>query len=93
MSDAVVSDESASSGRRTAVGIVLASTAAAAAVGALIGYALPAFADLEELTVFELAIPISPTAVALYAGVTVGVFLVTFLLVVVVISMFDEEAL
>lgn len=75
---------------RNVVGLVLASTVVAAVVGAAIGYALPAWAGLEAITVIELVIPISPTAVALYAGMTVGVFLGTLVLVVAVISRFEE---
>ncbi|MDQ2049870.1 hypothetical protein RBH26_05180 [Natronolimnohabitans sp. A-GB9] len=75
---------------RNVVGLVLASVAVAAAVGAAIGYVLPTWAGLEGITVLELVIPISPTAVALYAGVTVGVFLGTLVLVVAVISQFEE---
>ena len=76
---------------RPVFSLVLAVTAAVTACGALLGYALPAWAGLEEFTVLEMVVPISPGAVALYSGVTAGVFLVTFLLVVRAIDQLEEN--
>lgn len=71
-------------------GRVVAVVAAAALGGAIIGYAVPALTGHEEVSVLELAIPIAPTSVALYAGVAVGVFVVTLLGVFRVIAAFDD---
>ena len=77
---------------RPVFSLVLAVTAAFTVCGAFLGYALPAWAGLEEVIVLEMAVPISPVAVALYSGVTAGVFLVTFLLVVRAIDQLEENA-
>lgn len=79
-------------GRRVVAGLVLALVAVTGAFGALLGYALPARTGLEEITVLELVVPVTPVSLALYGGVTVGVFLVTFLGVVQLLSRFDEDA-
>lgn len=71
-------------------GLVVAIVVAAALGGALVGYAVPALTGREEVSVLELTIPIAPTSVALYAGVAVGVFLVTLLGVFRVIAAFDD---
>lgn len=76
--------------RRRAVGLVLGATAAAALLGAAVGYGITIWTGLEAVTVLEMAVPVTPGALALYGGVTVGVFLVTLLLVVQVVSRFDE---
>ncbi|WP_339104363.1 hypothetical protein [Haloterrigena salinisoli] len=79
-------------GRRVVGGLCLVLVVATAAFGAVLGYALPVVTGLEAVTVLETAVPVTPATFALYGGVTVGVFLVTFLLVVQAISRFDENA-
>ncbi|NUB91356.1 hypothetical protein HTZ84_11385 [Haloterrigena sp. SYSU A558-1] len=79
-------------GRRVVGGLCLVLIAATATFGAILGYALPVMTDLEEITVLEVVVPVTPATFALYGGVTVGVFLVTFLLVVQFVSRFDENA-
>ena len=74
------------------VGLCLALIAATAAFGAVLGYALPRWAGLAELAVLRTAVPVTPATLAVYGSVTIGVFLVTFLLVVQAISRFDENA-
>ena len=74
------------------VGLCLALIAAIAAFGAVLGYALPRWTGLEELVVLGATVPVTPATLAVYGGVTVGVFLVTFLLVVQAMSRFDENA-
>ncbi len=73
-------------------GLCLVLIAATATFGAILGYALPIVTDLEEITVLETVVPVTPVTFALYGGVTVGVFLVTFLLIVQFVSRFDENA-
>lgn len=79
-------------GRRVVVGLVGALTAVTAVFGALLGYVLPAWTGLEEITVLETAVPVSPVTFGLYGGVTIGVFLVTLLSIVRFVSRFDEGA-
>ncbi|QRV15930.1 DUF7520 family protein [Haloterrigena salifodinae] len=79
-------------GRRVVGGLCLVLIAATATFGAILGYALPIVTDLEEITVLETVVPVTPVTFALYGGVTVGVFLVTFLLIVQFVSRFDENA-
>lgn len=79
-------------GRRVVAGLVLALVVATAAFGAILGYALPAWTGLEEIAILGLSVPVTPVTFALYGGVTVGLFLVSFLLVVQVISRFDDNA-
>ncbi|APX95680.1 hypothetical protein [Natronorubrum daqingense] len=77
--------------RRRFVGTLLAATAVATVGGALLGFVLPTAVGIEELVVLEMAVPITPSSVGLYAGVTVGVFLLTLGLVVAAVSHFDDE--
>ena len=79
--------------RRRLVGTLLAATAVAAVGGALLGFVLPTVVGLEELVVLEMTVPITPSSVGLYAGVTVGVFLLTLALVVTAVSHFGDESL
>lgn len=79
-------------GRRVVAGLAFALVAVTAAFGAVLGYALPAWADREEITVLEMVVPVTPATFALYGGVTIGVFVVTFLLVVEAVSRFDDDA-
>ncbi|WP_238709380.1 DUF7520 family protein [Natronorubrum halophilum] len=87
-----MTDEIELGGRRVVAGLVCALVAVTAAFGAVLGYALPARTDLEEIVVLEMAVPVTPVTFALYGGVSVGFFLVTFLLVVHAISRFDDDA-
>lgn len=87
-----VTDDRELGGRRVVVGFVAALIAVTAAFGALLGYVLPAWTGLEEIAVLEMVVPVSPVTFGLYGGVTIGVFLVTLLVVVQVISRFDENA-
>lgn len=87
-----VTTDSELGGRRVVVGLAIALVAVIAAFGAILGYALPAQTGIEEITVLGIPIPISPISLALYGSVTVGIFLVTFLFVVQVISRFDDDA-
>ncbi|MXV64087.1 hypothetical protein GS429_18855 [Natronorubrum sp. JWXQ-INN-674] len=80
-------------GRRVVVGLVLALIVVTAAFGAVLGFVFPAQMGIEEISIIDLTVPISPVSLALYGGVTVGVFLVTFLFVVEIISRFDDDAL
>ena len=73
-------------------GLVLALSAATAAFGAVLGYALPAWSGLETITVLERSIPATPITFALYGGVSVALVLAVLLLVVTVLSRFDDEA-
>ncbi|SEH11661.1 hypothetical protein SAMN04487967_0454 [Natronorubrum sediminis] len=77
--------------RRRLVGTLLAATAVATVGGALLGFFLPTAVGLEELVVLEMTVPITPSSVGLYAGVIVGVFLLTLGLVVAAVSHFDDE--
>jgi hypothetical protein len=77
-------------GRRLVVGLGLAFVAAAAAFGALRGYAIPARTGVEAVTVFEITFVVSPTMGALYAGVTVGVFLATLTFVFASIAHLED---
>ena len=87
-----MTDDREFGGRRAVVGLCLALIAATAAFGAVLGYALPRRTGLEEMVVLGTAVPVTPVTFAVYGGVTVGVLLLTFLLVVQAISRFDEHA-
>ncbi|ELY42296.1 hypothetical protein C496_07853 [Natronorubrum tibetense GA33] len=87
-----VTDDRELDGRRV-VGFVATLIAVTAAFGALLGYVLPAWTGLEEIAILEMAVPVSPVTFGLYGGVTIGVFLVTLLVVVQVITRFDENAM
>ena len=78
-------------GQRIVLTLGFALVLATAAFGALLGYVLPAQSGLEEVTVLGITFVVSPVTFALYGGVTIGVFLVTLLLVVRVVSRFDEQ--
>ncbi|ELY57098.1 hypothetical protein C491_11343 [Natronococcus amylolyticus DSM 10524] len=77
--------------RRLAVALGLALVAAAAALGALLGYTIPARTGVEDVTVLEITFVASPTTGALYAGVTVGVFLATLAFVFASIARFEDD--
>ena len=77
-------------GRRLVVGLGLALVAASATLGALVGYALSAWRSLEAVTVLEITFVVSPTMGALYAGVAVGVFLVTLAFVFASIAHLED---
>lgn len=79
-------------GERLVLTLGLALVLATAAFGALLGYVLPAQSGLGEVTVLGIRFVVSPVTFALYGGVSVGVFLVTLLLVVRAVSRFDEHA-
>lgn len=79
-------------GRRAVAGLVAALVGATAAFGGVLGYALPAWGGLEEVAVGGVAVPVTPVTFAVYGGVSVGLALVAFLLVVQAVSRFDENA-
>ena len=80
-------------GGRHVVGFVATLIAVTVAFGALLGYVLPAWIGLEEIAILEMAVPVSPVTFGLYGGVTIGVFLVTLLVVLQVITRFDENVM
>lgn len=79
-------------GRRTVLSLSLALVAVTAALGAVLGYALPTQSGVTEMTLLGMSIPVSPITLALYGAVSVGTFLVAALLAVSVVSRFDENA-
>ncbi|WP_254522881.1 DUF7520 family protein [Natrinema caseinilyticum] len=79
-------------GGRTAVaGLGLALVAATAAFGALLGATLPRHLGVEDMSLFALAIPITPLTLAVYGAAAMGSVLLTVGLVVRVVSRFDDE--
>jgi hypothetical protein len=79
-------------GRRIVISLGLALVAATAAFGAILGYALPARSGLEAVTVLGITFVVSPATFALYGAVAVGTFIATLVLVLEVVSRFDENA-
>ncbi|AGB36861.1 hypothetical protein [Natronococcus occultus] len=73
------------------LGLLAATVAASAAVGAALGYALSVGTALEDVTVLGITFVVSPTTGALYAGVAVGVFLVTLAFVFASISRLEDS--
>lgn len=87
-----MTDDRELGGRRVVYGLVGALTAVTAAFGGLLGYVLPAWTGLEEVTVLESTVPVSPVTFGLYGGVTIGVSLLAVVFVVQLLSRFDENA-
>ncbi|MDG5760106.1 hypothetical protein QA600_12220 [Natronococcus sp. A-GB1] len=77
--------------RRLVVALGLALVTAAAALGALIGYAIPVRTGVEDVTVLGITFVASPTTGALYASVTVGVFLATLAFVFTSIAHLEDD--
>ncbi|QCS43210.1 hypothetical protein [Natrinema versiforme] len=78
-------------GRNAIAGLGLALVAATAAFGAVLGATLPGRTGLEEITVLAVAVPVTPLTLGVYGAVSVGVVLLSLLLVVRTLSQFDAE--
>ncbi|WP_254528987.1 DUF7520 family protein [Natrinema gelatinilyticum] len=77
-------------GRTVVAGLGLALVAATAAFGALLGATLPRHLGVEEMSLFALAIPITPLTFAVYGAAAMGSMLLAVGLVVRVLSRFDD---
>ncbi|WP_310904952.1 hypothetical protein [Natrinema sp. 1APR25-10V2] len=64
----------------------LALVAATAAFGALLGATLPTQMGVNEITLFTIAVPVSPLTLAAYGAVAMGIALTTAGLVVHAVS-------
>lgn len=85
-------DDRRIAGRSAIAGLGLALIVATAAFGALLGATLPGRTGLEKITVLTVAVPVSPLTLGIYGAVSVGVVLLSLLLVVRTVSRFDAEA-
>ncbi|WP_293032489.1 hypothetical protein [Natronococcus sp.] len=77
--------------RSSPLALLVAAIGASAVVGAVLGYALSAWRGFEAVTVLEITFVVSPTMGALYAGVAVGVFLVTLAFVFASVSHLEDS--
>ena len=77
-------------GRHVVIGGVFTIVAVAGLSGAALGHALSDRTGLEEVTVLSITFTVTPTSLALYGAVAVGTFLATLLVVLTVVSRFDD---